>query len=208
MRLKSVFVIIAVVVYANLLHSQTVMEFTDVKDAGDLKTVYFQVTGLGDDDDARTTLLNEFLSDPLISDGRIFTNSSFKTRCQLFISYNMGPEYIRPILQSKGYDFEFSSVTIDGNLLVDKDERSYTSMFYAPADDFPSYEKTGDKELDDETYRKSKEEWIELNQRKYRKGKSNGTAELPIIISQEQFDSFTEEKQLEILGQPDVFEIK
>jgi len=208
MRLKLILVVFAVFVFVGLSYSQLVMEFQEVKNAGDLKTVYFQVEGLGEDEDARNTLLNELLSDANISKGRIFTSGFLKTRCQLFVPYNIEPEYIRPILQSQGYDFEFSSVTFNGELLVEKNQQTFTSMFYPPADDFPQYVKTGNKEQDGEDYRVMKEEWINSNSRKYNKQKSKGTAELPIVISQEQFDSYTEEKQMKILEQPEVFEIK
>ena len=208
MRLKSTLVVIAVLVFSGFSYAQSAMEFLEVKNVEDAKTVYFQVKGLGDDEDARSELLINLLSDSNIEQGRIFTSSSLKTRCQLHIPQNIGPEYIRPILQSYGYDFEFSSVSLDGRLLEDKGERTYTSMFYPPSDDFPRYVATGDSESDVETYRVSKEEWINSNNRKYNKQKSKGTAELPIVITQEQFDTYTEEKQLKIIEQPDVFEIK
>ncbi|MDD2636145.1 MAG: hypothetical protein PHW82_11695 [Bacteroidales bacterium] len=192
----------------SMIFAQAVMEFVDVKDADGLKTVYFQVKGLGEDDDARFELMTSLLADPNVEKGRIFTSSSFKTRCQLFLPYEIGPEYIRPILQSHGYDFEFSSVSLDGKLLVDKDARAARSEFYAPSENFPKYVRTGDKELDAENYRIAKEQWIENNNRKYKKQKTNGTAEYPIIISQEQFDSYTEDKQHKILSQPSVFKIK
>lgn len=208
MRLKSTLVCIAIIVFARLSYSQSVMEFQEVKNAGDLKTVYFQIKGLGDDEDSRSELLNNLLSDSNITKGRIFTSGALKTRCQLFVPKNIEPEYIRPILQSYGYDFEFSSVTLDGKLLADKGERIFTSMFYPPADDFPKFVKTGEKAKDIDRYRNSKEEWINSNNRKYNKQKLKGTAEFPIIIPQEQFDSFSEEKQMKILEQSEIFEIK
>ncbi len=192
----------------SVIFAQNVVEFVDVKDADGLKTVYFQIKGLGEDDAARTTLMTDLLADPNVVKGRIFTSSSFKTRCQLFLPYEIGPEYIRPILQSHGYDFEFSSVSIDGKLMVDKNARAARADFYSPTDDFPQCVSTGDKMLDAENYRIAKEQWIENNKRKYKKQKFNGTAKYPIIISQEQFDSYTESKQQKILAQPDIFKIK
>lgn len=200
----SAFLIIA---FSNVI-AQSKMEFVDVKDLGDSKTVYFQVKGLGEDDENRALLLNDLLTDPKVIDGRIFTSSSFKTRVQLFIPHDVEPEYIRPILQAHGYDFEFSSVSIDGQLLISKNAMAARSAFYSPAEDYPRYVKTGDKELDAENYRLAKEQWIENNKRKYKKQKSDGTAEYPIVITQEQFDSFTDEKKEKVISQPDVFEIR
>ncbi|PLX05771.1 MAG: hypothetical protein C0596_18945 [Marinilabiliales bacterium] len=208
MRVKSVFLIIAFIVFAMFLRAQTYMEFVDVKDMGESKTVYFQIQGLDEDESARNELLNDLLADPDVYRGRIFTSSSYKTRCQLYLPHNIGPEHIRPILQSHGYDFEFSSVTFDGKLLVQKSEKTFVSMFYPPVEDFPAYKNTGDKDKDDAEYRESKEAWINANPKKYTKSKSQGTAELPIIITQEQFYSFTEEKKQKILEQPEVFEIR
>ncbi len=208
MRLKSTLVIIAVLVFYGFSFSQSEMKFHEVKNTGDAKTVYFQVKGLAEDEDARNELLNDLISDSNIQSGRIFTSSSLKTRCQLLIPHSIGPEYLRPILQSHGYDFEFSSVSIDGKFMEDNGERTFTSMFYFPSKDFSSFVTTGDSKEDEVNYKVSKEEWINSNNRKYNKQKSKGTAELPIIITQEQFDSFTAEKQQKILEQPKVFEIK
>lgn len=208
MSFKAILFFFIVLVFSVISYSQSVMEFVDVKDAGDLKTVYFQVKGLGSDENARIDLLNDLLSDPNIEKGRIFTSSSLKTRCQLFIPYSIEPEYIRPLLQANGYDFEFSSVTIDGQLLANKQERTFVSIFYPPDPDFPQIELTGDKEQDAVNYKLAKEEWIESNKRKYNRKKAKGTADYPIIISQEQFDNFTEEKKQKILEQPETFEIR
>ncbi|MDD2387101.1 MAG: hypothetical protein PHP52_10015 [Bacteroidales bacterium] len=207
MKCKILVLVTFLIIPFSAIFTQNIMEFVDVKDADGLKTVYFQVKGLNEDDAARATLMKDLLADPNVIKGRIFTSSSLKTRCQLFLPYEISPEYIRPILQSHGYDFEFSSVSIDGKLLIDKNAKAARADFYSPTDDFPQYVSTGDKILDAENYRIAKEQWIENNKRKYKKQKSNGTAKYPIVISQEQFDSYTEDKQQKILAQPDIFEI-
>lgn len=208
MKLKVFVILVFFIVAFSYSFAQSKLEFVDVKDLGNSKTVYFQVKGLGEDDESRALLLNDLLSDPKVIDGRIFTSSSFKTRVQLFIPHDVEPEYIRPILQAHGYDFEFSSVSIDGQLLIRKDAMAARSIFHSPAEDYPQYVKTGDKELDAENYRLAKEQWIENNKRKYKKQKLDGTAEYPIVISQEQFDNFTDEKKEKVISHPDMFEIR
>lgn len=208
MKIKLLFILLFVVGSASFVCAQSVMKFQEVKDVGDSKTVYFQIKGLGDDDAERQQLLDVLIEDANIIKGRIFTSGSFRTRCQLFLTHNITPGYIRSILQSYGYDFEFSSVTMDGKFLEQRDKQSFASMFYSPVKGFPVIAISGDKKDNSLNYQLEKETWIENNHRKYDKSKSKGTAEYPIIISQEQFDSFTEAKQEKILLQPDVFEIK
>jgi len=185
------------------------MDFTEVKQMGDIKTVYFHIKGLDEDETARTELINQLLSDENINSGRIFTSSSFKTRCQLYLPLNITPEYIRPILISNGYDFDFSTISIDGKLNDDGDKSgSCVSKFSSPAEGFPTLIYTGDKEYDYEQYRIAKEQWISENQKKYDKQRNNGTADYPIVVSKSDFDKFTDEKKQKILAEPDKFVIK
>ncbi len=188
--------------------SQQVMEFTHAKITGDSKTVYFNVKGLSDDEAERATLMENLLKDQNILKGRIYTTSSNKSMCQLFLPISITPEYIRSILNTYGYDFDFTTVSIDGKLKDNSEASTFTSMFYSPTKDFPKMEDTGNKETDYENYRVVKEQWISENEKKYNKEKLQGTAEYPIIISKEVFDSYTVEKQQRLLAEPDKYIIK
>ncbi len=208
MVLKTNSLIIAFSLFAMLLNAQSNLTFVEAKTLGDTKTVYFQIAGLDEDKSDRDELLNYLTSDPNILKGEIFTSSANKTRCQLFLPTHIEAEYIRSLLQSNGYDFEFTSVSVNGKLSKEKTSSSFVSKHYLPAKDFPTPQKTNNKENDDLQYKLAKEQWIDSNRRKYKKARKNGTAEYPIIISREQFNSFTDEKKNKILENSEMFEIR
>lgn len=184
------------------------LEFTEAKIMGDLKTVYFYISGLDEDEADRAILLEQLTNDANIYSGRIFTSSSFKTRCQLNLPVSITPEYIRPILLNNGYDFDFSTISVDGKLNIEKKPDSYVSKFQSPFEGFPTMIYTGDKEKDYEQYRLAKEQWLAANQKKYDKQKTNGTAQYPIVVSKSDFDRFTDTKKQMILAEPEKFVIK
>jgi len=208
MKIRKWFFVCTFIITPVLAFSQQVMEFTYSKITGDNKTVYFNIKGLGIDESERTEMLNALLADENIESGRIYTSSSNKTMCQLLISQNIGPEYIRQILNTSGYDYDFTTVSVNGELKGKDDPDTFSSMFMSPADDFPIMKSTGDKESDYEEYRISKEQWIAQNQKKYNKQKSTGTAQYPIVISKADFNKFTTEKQQKLLAEPDKYIIK
>jgi hypothetical protein len=201
-------IVIILMTFAYSGIAQQVMEFTQSKVTGENKTVYFHIKGLGEDEEVRTSLLNEFLKDENIISGRIFTSSSFKTRCQLLMPQNIKPEYVRTILLSNGYDFDFTTISVDGELKTDMQPETHISLFYTPSEGFPLMQNTGNKLEDRENYTVVKEQWVAENERRYNKQKAKGTAEFPIIIEKEAFDSYTIEKQQRLLAEPDKYIIK
>jgi len=188
--------------------TQQVMEFTQVKMTGDSKTVYFNVKGLGDDEAERAALMDNLLKDENVIKGRIYTSSSGKTKCQLFLPVNITAGYIRSIINSYGYDYDFTTVSVDGKLKDAEDPETFVSVSYLPEKDFPQYVKTGDKQKDADDYRLAKEKWISENERKYKKERSQGTTEYPIIIQKEDFNKYSEEKKQRLLAEPDKYVIK
>lgn len=184
------------------------MEFSEVKIKGDIKTVYFHIKGLDEDESDRALLLEKLLSDENVINGRIFTSSDFKTRCQLFLPVSITPEYIRSILVSNGYDFDWSTISTDGKAIDRKKSETYVSQFTSPAEGFPTLTYSGDKDKDYEQYRLAKEQWIASNQKKYDKKDTNGTAKFPIVISKSDFDKFTDVKKQKILAEPEKYIIK
>lgn len=201
-------IVIILIAFAYSGIAQQVMEFTQSKNTGENKTVYFHIKGLEEDDEARTILLNELLKDESIISGRIFTSSTSKTRCQLLITQNVKAEYVRNILLANGYDFDFTTVSVNGELKTDLQPETHFSLFYSPAEGFPVMQSTGDKLKDRDDYSVSKEKWVAENQKQYNKQKSKGTAEFPITIEKEVFESYTVEKQQRLLAEPDKYIIK
>lgn len=189
-------------------YSQQSMEFTHVKFSDEGKTVYFHINGLGEDETERQELLNDILQDPAVISGRIFTSSEFKTRCQLYLQRDISPEYIRTFLQAKAYDYDFSTVSINGELRKLSDDQIFVSPYKRASKNFPLYENTGDKSKDAENYAIAKEKWVAENQRKYNKEIQNGTAKFPVIISKEEFNDYTPEKQSRLLAEPDKYIIE
>jgi hypothetical protein len=190
------------------LFSQQNMEFTHAKIIGDNKTVYFNVKGLGEDDADRAVLLESLLQDDNILDGRIYTSSSLKTKCQLTVRMNISPEYIRPMLNSFGYDYDFTTVSVNGAVRESTEAEIFRAEFSTPQEGFPLMQYTGNKEQDEENYRIAKDQWISENEKKYNKQKSNGTAVYPIVISKDDFNNYSDEKKASLLAEPDKYIIK
>ncbi|HOE39123.1 MAG TPA: hypothetical protein PLG05_07750 [Bacteroidales bacterium] len=189
-------------------YSQQNMEFTEMKFTNEGKTVYFHISGLGEDEDDRQTLLNDMLKDPAIKSGRIFISVEFKTRCQLYLSIEIGPEYIRNFLQAKGYDYDFSTISVNGEIKNSKGQQTFASPYKRASKNFDPYKTTGDKIKDAENYAIAKEKWVMNNQKKYKKEIQNGTAKFPIVISKDEFNNYTPEKQKRLLAEPKKYIIK
>jgi hypothetical protein len=136
MKRNYLFLLLIIISISTSVIAQQDMEFVDGKDMGDSKTVYFQIRGLDEDGAERSILLGALLSDQNITDGRIFTSSTKKTRCQLFLSHNVQPTYVRAILMEYGYDFEFTSVSKNGHTIADDSNTAFTSISYSPFDNF------------------------------------------------------------------------
>ena len=203
------YIIVSVLFYIPaLVFAQQAMDFTEAKVKGDIKTVYFHIEGLNEDKSERAVLLEYLLDDENIINGRIFTSSEYKTRCQLFLSSNITPEYVRAILNTYGYDFDFSAISVDGKLNNQTKSETLVSPFQTPDEGFPTMVYTGDKDKDYEQYRLLKEQWILENQKKHNKQVSNGTAQYPIVVSSSDFDRFTDEKKEKLLAEPDKYVIK
>lgn len=201
-------IVVILMLFVTASYSQEVMEFTQYKFFDNNKTVYFHIKGLGEDEEARSVLLEDIIQDENVINGRIFTSSSYKTRCQLNIPLNITPEYIRAILNSHGYDYDFTTISVNGELKEYYNPETFVSVFSPPTENFPKLQITGDNAQDKENYAVAKEQWISENQRKYKKEKAKGTAQFPIVIKQEEFESYTLEKQQRLLAEPDKYIIK
>lgn len=208
MKLRFLSIICVFVSMPIFLLSQQNMEFTLAKTNGENKTVYFNVQGLGEDDAEREQLLENLLKDSNILEGRIYTSSSYKTKCQLLLPPNITPEYIRSIINTYGYDYDFTSVSVNGKLKQTSESEVFQSEITVPTIGFPMKQFSGDKQQDEENYQVEKEKWISENERKYKKQKSSGTAEYPIIISKADFEKYTDEKKARLLSEPAKYIIK
>ena len=151
----------------NLLSQEGKLEFTQMKVTNDGYTVYFHVDNLADEAQGNQ-VLKELLKDENIYSGRYFKSNQGKDRFQLYINEFVSAEYIRNILLSQDVDYEFSTITVDGNYI-----NGYSKTFeeglkgspkiYITSLGFPKYEYTGNKEEDDINYRNAKDEWININ---------------------------------------------
>ncbi|NLP20779.1 MAG: hypothetical protein GX378_08460 [Bacteroidales bacterium] len=184
------------------------MKFTEAKFTNEGKTVYFHISGLGEDEDERQALLSDILKDPAIISGRIFTSVENKTRCQLYLPIEIEPEYIRSFLQAKGYDYDFSTISVNGEIQNTNKLQFFASPYKRASKNFEPYKSTGDKIKDAENYAIAKEQWVMKNQKKYKKEIQNGTATFPIVISKEEFYNYTPEKQKRLLAEPDKYIIE
>lgn len=189
-------------------YSQQNMKFTEAKFTNEGKTVYFHISGLGEDEDERQALLSDILKDPAIISGRIFTSVENKTRCQLYLPIEIEPEYIRSFLQAKGYDYDFSTISVNGEIQNTNKLQFFASPYKRASKNFEPYKSTGDKIKDAENYAIAKEQWVMKNQKKYKKEIQNGTATFPIVISKEEFYNYTPEKQKRLLAEPDKYIIE
>ncbi len=190
------------------MFAQSTLEFTQVKFTDEGKTVYFHINGLGEDEEERQILLDYILQDANVQSARIFTSSEFKTRCQLYIPMEITPEYVRTLLQAKGYDFDFSTISINGEIKKNQAAEIFTSPYKQASSNFPEYKITGDKLKDAENYYLAKQKWTSENPKKYNKEMQNGTATYPIIISKKEFEEFTPEKKDKLLAEPDKYIIQ
>lgn len=193
---------------ASACYSQQNMKFTEAKFTNEGKTVYFHISGLGEDEDERQALLSDMLKDPAIISGRIFTSVENKTRCQLYLPIEIEPEYIRSFLQAKGYDYDFSTISVNGEIQNTNKLQFFASPYKRASKNFEPYKSTGDKIKDAENYAIAKEQWVMKNQKKYKKEIQNGTATFPIVISKEEFYNYTPEKQKRLLAEPDKYIIE
>jgi len=193
---------------ASACYSQQNMKFTEAKFTNEGKTVYFHISGLGEDEDERQALLSDILKDPAIISGRIFTSVENKTRCQLYLPIEIEPEYIRSFLQAKGYDYDFSTISVNGEIQNTNKLQFFASPYKRASKNFEPYKSTGDKIKDAKNYAIAKEQWVMKNQKKYKKEIQNGTATFPIVISKEEFYNYTPEKQKRLLAEPKKYIIK
>ncbi len=148
---------------------QQKLDFAQKKIANEGYTVYFEVVNVVDENHAQQ-ILNDLLSDNNVLDGRYFKSGAGKDRYQLYINNLITASYIKNILLSNNVDYDYSTIIVDGV----NPEHNYTpgsnlasKGFNVSASGFPSYDNTGNKEVDDENYRKSKEEWIQENPEEY-----------------------------------------
>ncbi|PLX06093.1 MAG: hypothetical protein C0596_16530 [Marinilabiliales bacterium] len=157
----------------NLFSQEGKLEFTQIKVADEGYTVYFHVVNLIDDEHGNMVLA-ELLNDENIFSGRYFKSGEGKDRFQLYINEFVSAEYVRNILLSQNVDYEFSTVTVNGNYINGNNQTFEQGIkgspkMYVTSMGFPKYEYTGDKEQDDINYRNAKDDWINQNPEEYEK---------------------------------------
>ncbi len=144
------------------------LEFVQKKAINNGYTVYFQVENAVDQDHAEK-ILNDLLSDNNVYSGRYFKSGSGKDRYQLDINSNVTASYIRNILLTNNVDYDYSTIIVNG---VNPERMNSVEVIqsekYSPeGSNFPVFEKTGNSDVDNQNYSKSKDEWIKQNPVEY-----------------------------------------
>ena len=212
--MKKFYLILGLLALACLSYSQDVLEFTDKKPHPDGASIYFHVSGLIDDNHAEA-VVNDLLDDSNISFARYFVSSSGKDRFHIHCTNNVTPEYIRPLLLAHNLDYDFSTVSRNGNL-ENQASHATTSVNNHSARQgvnypgFPQFKDTGNPEKDESEYGQKKQEWINENPEAYQEliDDLNPNIDDKIVISKKEFDNMSKEKQNELLNNPDKFIIK
>jgi hypothetical protein len=159
--------------FALSLYSQEEqLEFTQKKISDVGYTVYFHVTDIQDPEQANA-IIEDLLSDDNIFNGRYFKSGTGKDRFQLYINEFVTAEYIRNILLTHDIDYDFSTVSVNGEIINDDGISNLnllkgTSSISISALGFPKYKNTGNKEVDDEHYSNVKDQWINDNPEEYK----------------------------------------
>jgi hypothetical protein len=140
-----------------------VLEFTQKKDVGSEQVVYFDVVGISDQEMANE-ILEVLLNDENIRKGRYFISSQGRDRYQLYVKYNLSPDYILSFLQSFNVDFDYCTVSRNG--YVEPDNTKFdsnnintqrTSINYPG---FPIFKDTGNPLEDEKRYCEEKDKWV------------------------------------------------
>ena len=145
------------------------LDFVQKKYTGDSYTVYFEVTNLVDEAQSQQ-ILEDFLRDDKIKEARYYKSGEEKDRFQLIMDCVITASYIKKILLTHNVDYDYNTIIVDG---VNPQKGNYSDNnvgskgFHVSSLGFPSYTHTGNKEIDNENYRKAKDEWIEENPDEY-----------------------------------------
>lgn len=169
------------------------------------KVVYFNIKGLDANEDERTQVQTSLANIKNVSTVRIYTSSLGKTMCQMYMTDDIKPEIILEVLKQYNYDFDYTTVAVNGVLKDRYKPETYTSN---KTNINKKHAIPHSTDLSDSQYQDSKAQWIEQNQKVYNKELNRGTAKFPIIISKQSFNSFTPEKQQRILSQPKKYKVK
>jgi len=144
------------------------LEFIQKKATDNGYTVYFHVVDI-EDSDHIDSILEELLNDNNIYKGRHFISGTGKDRFQLYINEIVSAEYVRNILLSQNVDYEYTCVSVDGNVESSPNSYSGSVKRHINSNGFPRYIKTGNQETDDKKYKNSKDQWINENPEEYNK---------------------------------------
>lgn len=147
------------------------LKFTLVKSTNDQKTVYFHIKGI-EDNEQYSKIMDRFLMDPSISDGRIFKSSTQEDRCQLVMNPEIDAAYILSILREMNLDFKYNTVSRNGHL--EKQHAENLPTYETPRtpviiEGFPEFKDTGNPEADKQSYSDRKNSWIEEHPQEYQR---------------------------------------
>ena len=209
--MKKIYLIIGLVTLSCLSFAQDNLEFTQKKSNGNSKSIYFQVEGLVNDEQA-DAVVNDLLDEPNITFARYFISGKGKDRFQIHCNSTLTAEYVREILLAHNLDYDFSTISRNG-IIEDKNPNANAGNNESLRNDietigFPKYNNTGNKQDDDAKFSVKKRKWIEENPNEYQEMLNQLDTNSKTEISKEEFENFSEEKQNEITNNPDKYIIK
>ncbi len=157
-------------VASQLTAQENTLRFTQSKNLGEQKTVYFHIKGI-QDNEMSDVLLERLLQDPLIYKGRMFKTPKLQDRCQLHMAHEIDAAYVLSIVREFNLDYEYTTVSRNGHLESSQAKHQTNPGGTNPSpvliDGFPEYEDTGDAEVDRRNYQKTKQKWVEENPEAY-----------------------------------------
>ncbi|MDY0140662.1 MAG: hypothetical protein RBR97_02065 [Bacteroidales bacterium] len=169
---KTVFILgLLILISLNSFCQTDNYEFLRQRPAGEGFTTFFDLSGLKDDFTA-DQIISALRADENISRADYFSLKNGKDRIHIFYNNSIDANYVRAIIQAHNVDYDLTTVLLNGELQQSKDEKirlrnlssNQTSINES---DFPKYENTGNKDIDDNNYRVRKDTWIENNPEKY-----------------------------------------
>jgi len=152
LKLKSILVVVSLaLIWGNSFSQSQKYEFKNSKPIPDGKVVYFDISGIKDNDHSEE-LVKVLSQIDGVSFCRIFKSSLKTDACQLNINSSVSADYVRAILLSNEADFDLESVTVINPASIDKRRDGLPEHY-------PIYQGTGDLKEDQSKYDKDKLEW-------------------------------------------------
>ncbi|MFA4852678.1 MAG: hypothetical protein WC599_09190 [Bacteroidales bacterium] len=153
LKLKSILVVVSLaLIWGNSFSQSQKYEFKNSKPIPDGKVVYFEISGIKDNDHSEE-LVKVLSQIDGVSFCRIFKSSLKTDACQLNINSSVSADYVRAILLSNEADFDLESVKVNNPANIEKRRDGMPEHY-------PVFVNTGNTDADNAQYEMDKQEWI------------------------------------------------